>query len=93
MQSGRWTDETRYIGESQGYNGLSIADAVVNCTVGGPGTPAMRTAWFPTPEELAAINAGAPIVVELLGRQHPPISVFTGRVPNGPSTDRSKSHE
>ena len=38
----------------------------------------MTTAWIPTPEEIAAILAGAPIHVRIIGTAHPPIMVTTG---------------
>ncbi|SDC06998.1 hypothetical protein SAMN05216337_1001178 [Bradyrhizobium brasilense] len=72
---------TRVIGKSQGYRGLPLRDEVVNCTVNGEGTPAMSTAWLPTPEELAALNAGAAVHVRILGTQHPPIAVSVGTAP------------
>ena len=72
---------TRIIGKSQGYNGLSVRDVTVNCSVGGAGTPAMVTAWEPTPEELVALNNGAPVCVRLLGQSHPPILVDVGPEP------------
>ena len=82
MLSLRIKNETRCIGKSQGYQGLSIFDTVVDCTVTGPGTPAMRTAWEPTPAEMKAILRGAPIIVELIGTAHPPIRLFVGDVPD-----------
>jgi hypothetical protein len=45
------------------------------------GTPAMVTAWLPTPEELAALNAGAAVRVRILGTQHPPIMLSVGGPP------------
>lgn len=73
---------TRVLGKSQGYIGLPLRDIAVNCKVGGEGTPAMQTAWFPTPEEIEAIIAGAPVVLTILGTQHPPVMIETGRVPD-----------
>ena len=61
MQIGRIEGCTRVLGKSQGYLGLPIRDEVITCSVGGPETPAMTTAWLPTPDELAALQAGAPI--------------------------------
>jgi hypothetical protein len=81
MLSGRIEGTTRTIGASQGYEGLPVRDEEVNCSVNGPGTPCMTTAWTPTPAELAALNAGASIHVCILGTQHPPISVSVGPVP------------
>lgn len=64
---------TRTIGESQGYLGLPLRDVLVNCSVNGEGTPAMMTAWLPTPEELEALNAGKAIILTVLGSRHPPV--------------------
>lgn len=72
---------TRYIGKSQGYKGLPVRDATCNSTVTGPDTPMMETAWQPTPDELVKINAGASIIVQLIGKGHPPIMLEVGPVP------------
>lgn len=53
-------------GKQQGYLGLAINYDTTPC-----GHAVMRTAWKPTMTELAALQAGAPIVVEMLGM--PPI--------------------
>lgn len=81
MQIGRIKNATRVLGKSQGYLGLPVRDEAINCTVGGEGTPSMVTAWLPTPKELAALNAGAPVYVRILGNAHPPIMVEVGEVP------------
>ena len=81
MQIGRIEGATRVIGKSQGYLGLPLRDERINCTVNGEGTPAMVTAWLPTPEELAALNAGAAVHVRILGTQHPPIMLTVGKPP------------
>ncbi|KJZ31642.1 hypothetical protein TW83_07720 [Paracoccus sp. S4493] len=72
---------TRVIGKSQGYLGLPLRDEVMNCTVNGEGTPAMVTAWQPTPEELARLNAGASVHLRVLGTVHPPVMVGVGDPP------------
>lgn len=72
---------TRVIGKSQGYLGLPLRDEVMNCTVNGKGTPAMVTAWQPTPEELARLNAGASVHLRVLGTVHPPVMVGVGDPP------------
>lgn len=72
---------TRVIGKSQGYLGLPLRDELIHCSVNGINTPAMITAWFPTPEELAALNAGAPVHLRILGVQHPPVMIEAGPVP------------
>lgn len=69
------------IGKSQGYLGLPLRDELINCTVDGEGTPAMVTAWLPTPEELALLNAGASVHLRVLGTAHPPVMIEVGSVP------------
>jgi hypothetical protein len=76
MQIGRIKDATRVIGKSQGYMGLPLRDEV-----SVEGTPMMVTAWHPTPKELDALNAGAPVHVRIIGTGHPPIMVEVGEVP------------
>lgn len=63
---------TRVVGESQG---LPIKDSAVVCTVDGDNTPMMTTAWKPTPSELAMLNAGASVYVNIVGNRPPPMSV------------------
>lgn len=67
---------TRTIGESQGYIGLPLRDETVNCAVTGEGTPCMLTAWQPSPEEIEAQRAGAPVMLRVLGTEHPPVMVY-----------------
>jgi len=81
MQIGRPIGTTRVLGKSQGYAGLPVRDEVVNCAVGGEGTPCMVTAWHPTPKELEALNRGAPVHVRIVGTGHPPIMVEVGEAP------------
>ncbi len=81
MEVGRITGATRVVGACQGYLGLPIRDELINCPVNGPNTPAMVTAWFPTPAELEALNAGAPMHITILGVSPPPMFVTTGDVP------------
>lgn len=70
---------TRELGKAQGYFTLYIKDVVI----GEPGSqcPAMQSAWEPTPDELALLCAGAPIVITLLGNVHAPIQVGIGNLP------------
>lgn len=82
MQVGMIDNHTRILGKSQGYIGLPIRDERINCSVGGLDTPAMTTAWIPTPKEIADIVAGAPVHVRILGHAHPPIMVEVGIPPS-----------
>lgn len=72
---------TRVIGKSQGYIGLPLRDEMISCTVNGPMTPSMITAWEPTPDEIARINAGAPVLLRVLGDAHPPVMLSVGEAP------------
>lgn len=81
MQIGHIKGASRVLGKSQGYLGLPVRDELINEAVNGEGTPAMTTAWLPTPKELEALNAGAAVHVRILGTAHPPIMVEVGEVP------------
>jgi hypothetical protein len=39
--------------------------------------------WRPSPAELVLLNAGAPVHLFVLGRQHPPVAVEVGPVGAG----------
>lgn len=43
--------------------------------------PCMTSAWTPTPEELARLNAGASIHLTVLGTAHPPVAMAVGEAP------------
>lgn len=81
MEIGRIQGCTRVLGKAQGYYGLPVRDEVANDPVTGPDTPVMVTAWIPSPDELAALNAGAPIHLRIVGRAHPPVMVGVGDAP------------
>lgn len=82
MQIGYVEGATRVIGKSQGYKGLPVRDEIIHCNVGGEGTPAMVTAWSPTPDEIARIVAGAPVHVSIIGTAHPPLMLTVGAPPH-----------
>lgn len=84
MQIGRIQGCTRVLGQRQGYLGLPLRDVVIDCTVGGPDTPAMEVAWLPTPNEIERIVAGAPVITRVVGTQHPPMMVAVGDPPQAP---------
>jgi hypothetical protein len=81
MMIGRIEGATRVLGQSQGYLGLPVRDELVRCTVGGERTSVMVTAWIPSPEEIAAIVAGASIHLRILGTGHPPVMMSVGEPP------------
>ncbi|WP_147112129.1 hypothetical protein [Tateyamaria sp. syn59] len=81
MDIGRIEGATRVCGKSQGFLGLPLRDGERFCDVAGGLVPTMTTAWFPTPSELAAINAGAAIHVSIDGRMPAPMMLSVGPVP------------
>lgn len=81
MIIGRIEGATRTLGKAQGYLGLPLRDVLVNSTVDGPATPAMETAWLPTPDEIARLTAGAPVILRVLGTAHPPVMIEVGDAP------------
>ena len=66
---------TRVLGQSQGYLGLPVRDTVAT-DADGSQVPCMETAWEPTPAEIAAIVAGQPVVLRILGTGHPPVMIW-----------------
>lgn len=60
-------------GKKQGWQGLPINYGQTE-DLNHPGHvfPTMTTAWEPTPDELAALNAGAKVIVQIIGT--PPIN-------------------
>ncbi|MBW8638994.1 hypothetical protein K1W69_17490 [Hoeflea sp. WL0058] len=82
MQIGAIEGATRIVGKSQGYMGLPIRDEKIDCSVNGPNTPSMTTAWLPTPAELEALNNGASVHIRILGTVPPPMMVAVGPEPS-----------
>lgn len=81
MLIGRIEGCTRILGIQQGYEGLPVRDELMNAGT-DDAYPVMTTAWQPTPDEIAAIVAGASIHVRILGTEHPPIKVEVGDRPD-----------
>jgi hypothetical protein len=72
---------TRYLGAPKGWepdgNGHCAHLAIQDAELDG-GAPVMVSAWEPTPGELAALNAGAPVYLQIVGTAHPPVMVWVG---------------
>jgi hypothetical protein len=49
--------------------------------------PCMVSAWEPTPAELAALNAGAKVMLRVLGTGHPPVMLWAGEPAEPTPTD------
>lgn len=78
---------TRTLGKSQGYLGLPVRDEIQDSTIGGEvhRVQMMVTAWEPTPDELARLNAGAPVLLHVMGTGHPPVRIEVGKAKEGES--------
>lgn len=77
MQVARILGCTRELGKAQGYIGLPIRDAITP-----EGVPVMQSVWTPSPDELAALNAGANVLLEVVGKGHPPVMLSVGDAPS-----------
>lgn len=82
MLIGTISGVTRVCGKSQGFLGLPLRDGQRECSVAGGVVPTMTSAWFPTPDELAALNAGAAIHVTIDGVTPAPMMVSVGSAPD-----------
>lgn len=82
MHCGMIERHSRICGRSQGYRGLPIRDEIIVVKDIGP-VSSMLSAWLPTPDELARLNAGASIHVRILGVVPPPMDVAVGPLPEG----------
>lgn len=73
----------RSVGARQGYLGISVLyGSCVLCLDGRDITaPTVVTAWEPTPDELAALSAGASVMLELLAQAQPPMRIWVGTPP------------
>lgn len=75
---------TRYLGAPEGWTPEKDGDcahlAIVDVKVQG-GQNVMVSSWQPTPDEIAAIQAGAPIYLHVWGSMHPPVAVAVGPAP------------
>jgi hypothetical protein len=75
---------THIIGRSQGYLGLAVNFGTEVDVTNGLEVPALTTAYTPTPEELAKLNAGGSVAFQFLYlTQHPPCKVWVTDAPEG----------
>jgi hypothetical protein len=66
----RISNATRVLAESQDeYHALAIRDEVIE------GQNHMISLWEPTPRELAELNRGGHVRLQIIGNMHPPVSV------------------
>jgi hypothetical protein len=76
MQINKIPGASRLIGVSQGFRGLWLRDEI------GPHGAQMVSSWQPDEAERAAIAAGAPILLTVLGTGHPPVILEAGTPPH-----------
>lgn len=69
MLHNRIVGTTRVLGKSQGYLGLHVRDIDMG------GYSAIQTSWSPTPDELARLNEGKPLILTLLCYSPPPMKL------------------
>lgn len=81
MEIGIIEGATVVAGKDQGYQPLPLRQLLLNCTVNGEGTPAIQSAWQPTPDEVMRLFEGAPIILTIIGTRQPPVMLDVGEPP------------
>jgi len=71
----------KVIGREQGFLGLAVHFTTTFDTGIQQECPCLQTAWTPSPDELAILNSGGNVMVQLLAHQHPPIAVYVDYAP------------
>lgn len=66
-------------GAPEGYEG-EIQPLPVLVTRNPDKSVTLSSFWLPTPEELAALNEGKPIMLSILDTKHPPVKVEIANV-------------
>jgi hypothetical protein len=67
-------------GWDKGQNGACVTLSI-RADPAESGALLMHSVWFPTPEEMAAIAAGAPVTLCVCGTGHPPVMLGVGASP------------
>lgn len=78
MIPARISGATRWLGAPPGWTPdtsgpcghLAVRDGIAG------DLPVMESAWEPTPDELAALNAGGKVYLRIIGQGHPPVWVY-----------------
>jgi hypothetical protein len=79
MKPGVIQGATVIAGAKQGYLGLPLRPTQVNCTVNGPETLALQSAWYPTVDEIMAMFEGAPVILTAIGPKQQPVMLEVGQ--------------
>jgi hypothetical protein len=84
MIPGRIPGATRFLGApadwDESRDGICSTLPILDVP-GLGGTNLMYSAWQPTPEELAALNAGSSVLLRVIGTGHPPVWVGVAQPP------------
>lgn len=69
---------TRYLGAPRGWEPDKDGDCshLAILDVESDYGPRMISAWEPTPAELEALQSGAPVYLQIVGRAHPPVMMW-----------------
>lgn len=71
---------TRYLGAPEGWEPDKDGDcshlAILDVPSDNDGSPVMISAWEPTPAELAAMQEGKPVYLQVVGTAHPPVNIW-----------------
>lgn len=73
LHVGQIANPTDILGEEQGFRPLPISR-----TVGEDGTIYLLSAWEFTDEQRAMIAEGAPLILSVMARAHPPVGLMVG---------------
>lgn len=81
MNPGRIAGANFGFGAPEGWNAAEHGEC---CTLPVLNTgKILQSAWFPSPEELAALNSGCPVILNIFARQHPVVAIGVSPVPEG----------
>ncbi len=84
MKPTQHPSNNRVLGAPAGWDQAQLPCAALAITdTDFAGMPAIWSFWRPDPVELAALNAGALVVLSILGRNMPPVAVMVEARPGG----------
>ncbi len=89
MIPGKITNATRILGKPKDWDValLGPCSALEIQDIEHEGKNVMYSAWFPNEEELSTLLTGAPVVLGIVGMQHPVVSIQVGAVSEEASKD------
>ena len=80
MIIGHIAGATRHLGKPKNWDetnpGQSCGSLPILDVTAEQGGPGMISAWFPTPDEVALLQAGQPVYLMVHGSAHPPVALW-----------------